>query len=248
MSDTPQPTPYVQPTNIDEYLAAFTKNSRIDGFGFDTKMHTPCPFCAAPDFHVFKITHTEQELNQERVCKECGRGMTVLTATSEDGRSKRLSFYQTSGPDQPEWLEPKMPRAHKDPVVTSAPLVVDRFVTVAHRYTHAAQGVKYAVRGIDANRSCDWCGSVHPEDLATWIRAGMRLEQADMKYGWPHKYYSAAGTQPPGAPSWIKFYTEHLQDASPADRDTIERAMGLRITFSGDDRGTVSWKHILPWE
>lgn len=38
-----------------------------------------------------------------------------------------------------------------------------------------------------------------------------------------------------------KFYTAHLQDASPADRDTIERALGLRFTFEGT---RVSWHRI----
>lgn len=242
--------PYVQPTNIDEYMRAFTDNSKVKGFGFDTTMHTPCPFCAAPDFHVFKITQTEQELDKERVCTQCGRGMTVVTSTSDSGSSKRFSFYQTSGPDQPEWLEPKMPRAHKDPVVKAASPVASNFITVAHRHIgrKPLEPIAYALRGIDSVRTCNWCGSVHPEDLAAWIRAGLKLEMADMKYGWPHKFYAVAGTTPPTAPTWLKFYTEHLLDASPADRDTIEREIGLRIVFSDDKGGTVSWHPIMPGE
>lgn len=36
-------------------------------------------------------------------------------------------------------------------------------------------------------RTCSFCGSIHPDDLAaeqTW-----RAEWADRKYGWPHKFY-----------------------------------------------------------
>lgn len=38
-------------------------------------------------------------------------------------------------------------------------------------------------------RSCSWCGSCHPTDLAAAIAAGARMHFADRKYGWPHKSY-----------------------------------------------------------
>lgn len=40
-------------------------------------------------------------------------------------------------------------------------------------------------------RTCNWCGSVHPEDLWNLVheRIGVRFEPADRKYGWPHKFY-----------------------------------------------------------
>jgi hypothetical protein len=169
-------------------------------------------------------------------------------------------------------------------------------------------------------RSCGYCGSMHPADVAAAIRAGARGHWADFKYGWPHKAYFdgianphagmlesrmgcshavpdcpatgkpcdmgeqsafrpscgcmargevATGTrngQPmvlvqdgfdqvtgkpthtwrdPGKPAGEKtdgkFYTEHLQDASPEDRETIERHLGLAFTFDGE---RVSWKPI----
>jgi hypothetical protein len=37
-----------------------------------------------------------------------------------------------------------------------------------------------------------------------------------------------------------KFYSEHLQDASPEDRETIEKHLGLAFTF--EPGGRVSWK------
>jgi hypothetical protein len=38
-------------------------------------------------------------------------------------------------------------------------------------------------------RSCGYCGSMHPADVAAAIKAGAKGEWADMKYGWPHKSY-----------------------------------------------------------
>jgi hypothetical protein len=46
---------------------------------------------------------------------------------------------------------------------------------------------------------------------------------------------------PAGEHTWGKFYTLHLQDAEPADRAVIERAMGLRFTFDGD---SVRWERF----
>jgi hypothetical protein len=36
-------------------------------------------------------------------------------------------------------------------------------------------------------RRCNYCGSIHPEDLAA--ETDWRADWADMKYGWPHKFY-----------------------------------------------------------
>lgn len=36
-------------------------------------------------------------------------------------------------------------------------------------------------------RRCNFCGSIHPEDLAA--EEGWKAQWADMKYGWPHKFY-----------------------------------------------------------
>lgn len=38
-------------------------------------------------------------------------------------------------------------------------------------------------------RGCDYCGSMHPADVAAAIRAGAQFHWADFKYGWPHKAY-----------------------------------------------------------
>lgn len=169
---------------------------------------------------------------------------------------------------------------------------------------------------------CAYCGSMHPADLVAALKAGAKLDPADWKYGWPHKYYvngipnpfqgmaesimsashavpicpntgvacaqhsgpqsfstpvcacMAAGTptkattpsgnmvrirrgyssqtgapeytwmhegEPAGPTTHGKFYTEHLQDATPEDKLFIEQAIGLHIDFvEGGKR--VTWR------
>jgi hypothetical protein len=56
-----------------------------------------------------------------------------------------------------------------------------------------------------------------------------------------HSYRTPLPTPTPASEivSHAKFYTLHLQDASAADREVIERAMGLRFVFDGD---SVRWE------
>lgn len=82
-------------------------------------------------------------------------------------------------------------------------------------------------------RTCSYCGSLHPEDLLNAIKAGgIKLDLADLKYGWPHKFYvegipnPLAGQQvkcgsnadgspmmgPAPAEAFAKFYNDHLLD------------------------------------
>ena len=139
-------------------------------------------------------------------------------------------------------------------------------------------------------RSCSYCGSMHPADVATAIRAGARGEWADRKYGWPHKAYfhdipnphvgllesRSTSSNPPqseidagkwrhvqsgynsrtGEPTYTwhevgkpasltthgKFYTVHLMDATPEDRNVIEQNLGIAFNFMDD--GRVAWKGI----
>jgi hypothetical protein len=56
-------------------------------------------------------------------------------------------------------------------------------------------------------RCCNWCGSIHPEDLAAV--GTFHADWADRKYGWPHKFYVDLPNQHPerlyatGATSWV---------------------------------------------
>lgn len=45
-----------------------------------------------------------------------------------------------------------------------------------------------APRGAQHYRTCSFCGSIHPEDLAA--EPAWRASWADRKYGWPHKFYA----------------------------------------------------------
>lgn len=38
-------------------------------------------------------------------------------------------------------------------------------------------------------RRCNYCGSMHPEDLIAALQQGAKLGGSDWKYGWPHKFY-----------------------------------------------------------
>lgn len=139
-----------------------------------------------------------------------------------------------------------------------------------------------------ALRSCDYCGSMHPADVAEAIRKGAEFHWADFKYGWPHKAYgdnipnphaglpevrsstNRAGDpnyprevreprydhrtgerledsiwyteapKPASAKTWGKFYSVHLMDATPEEREVIERHLRMRFEFTED--GRVSWR------
>lgn len=116
---------------------------------------------------------------------------------------------------------------HADDPMMKAPF------RLAEAYVDGA--VPYRVRD-DGKEHCDFCGSLSPTALVEMLKAGAGLSQADMKYGWPHKFYVERA-------SWGKFYTVHLVDATPEERDIIERAMGLHIVFDGD---RVGWRPYSP--
>jgi hypothetical protein len=99
------------PQNYQEYLWRFHQNQRVSGYGLDTTTHIPCPFCAAPDFKVFKVLAAEQAMDQSSTCDECERTLSTVVVKSEDGHSTSISLYQTGGPEQPDWLSPKIPKA-----------------------------------------------------------------------------------------------------------------------------------------
>jgi hypothetical protein len=66
----------------------------------------------------------------------------------------------------------------------------------------------------DGLRHCNYCGSLHPEDLVALVAKGATIHGSDWKYGWPHKFY-IEGTGQPGAMKW---YNDHVGDEgySPA--------------------------------
>lgn len=110
---------------------------------------------------------------------------------------------------------------------------------------------------------CGYCGSMHPSELAWVLENGAHVHWADFKYGWPHKVYvdnapnryagqleirqwgpgDKAGPEVPArSTAHAKFYTLHLQEATPEEREVIERAMGLRFAF---EAGAIRWRRYV---
>jgi hypothetical protein len=100
------PMSYEQPTSAEEYRKKFDDNQHMSGQFLETTMHMPCPFCAAPEFWVFKILEIERVLGADMKCNECHRGARALFKRDRGGVS--FEIVQVSGSAQPEWLEPKM--------------------------------------------------------------------------------------------------------------------------------------------
>lgn len=65
-------------------------------------------------------------------------------------------------------------------------------------------------------RTCSYCGSIHPEDLAKYLEAGVaKLGGSDWKYGWPHKFY-VEGIPNPKAGQMVKVSEMSCSDRSRA--------------------------------
>lgn len=51
--------------------------------------------------------------------------------------------------------------------------------------------------------TCDYCGSIHPAYALELLEAGATIELAEMKYGWPAKFYLDAPNPKAGQPCRI---------------------------------------------
>jgi len=96
------------PTTMAEFTQRFARNQYMDGFGLETTMHVPCPFCGAIGFACYRVLDVEAAMARGSTCTECGRSAKALFDRTADGVAFEL--VQTGGPDQPEWLTPKMRR------------------------------------------------------------------------------------------------------------------------------------------
>lgn len=100
-----------EPTSLDELNRRCAANSKIIGFGSATTTILPCPFCGAPEWMRFPVTagftnYAEQVKPHE--CKECGRSARLDIRSVNGGLETEI--VQCGGPDQPEWMNPKMRR------------------------------------------------------------------------------------------------------------------------------------------
>lgn len=98
------------PTSYEEYVERFHAGEKITGFGLEVTVHMPCPFCAAPDWLVYRVLNVEKAIAEGKTCTECGRTAKTLVRHGEG--SVGFEIVQTGGPDQPEWLTPKMRVVH----------------------------------------------------------------------------------------------------------------------------------------
>ncbi len=102
-----------EPKSMAEYAERFHANQTITGFGLETTMHLPCPFCAAPDFMVYRVIDAESAMVEGATCSECKRGAAIEFSVNTPS-NKQFELVQTSGDPQPDWLEPKMRRRIND--------------------------------------------------------------------------------------------------------------------------------------
>jgi hypothetical protein len=119
-------------------------------------------------------------------------------------------------------------------------------------------------------RTCSFCGSIHPEDLLNALEAGASVEEADRKYGYPHKFYidlpnsiagqevevgsvsDASGRRPTmgTAPAKVpaKFYSVHIFDdgVSPENLqrilDLLHKATGVRMEIADFEKMQMNWR------
>jgi hypothetical protein len=105
---------HVTPTSLDEWEERFYRHVLMSGGGYGQPctLHLPCPFCAAPEFLVYRLSEAEQAIRNGGVCRHCARG-TKAVAVSHPKMGQVYEMVQTCGPDTPEWMEPRMRRVEE---------------------------------------------------------------------------------------------------------------------------------------
>jgi hypothetical protein len=83
-------------------------------------------------------------------------------------------------------------------------------------------------------RTCSYCGSISPEDLAAEAR--WKAEWADMKYGWPHKFYVRLSNRHPEQ----RFITG-ATTGSPTGLTGAEWILSSEVP---DDVNTDGWRDV----
>lgn len=99
---------YKPPTNFEDYNRLCHERNVVDGYGMNVSMCLACPGCAAAGFNKYRIMHSEEDMQKEATCKECGRSFKCII-THPDENETRLEVVQTGGPDIPDWLAEKWP-------------------------------------------------------------------------------------------------------------------------------------------
>lgn len=99
----------MKPESMEQLAQLATQNMRIEGFGLDVVTVAPCPFCAEPDWMRWPVTDPRTPMEAGATCKSCHRGAKAIF-TDLPGGGVSFEFVQTSGPAQPDWMQPQMRR------------------------------------------------------------------------------------------------------------------------------------------
>src|SRR4030095_6351414 len=108
MAKGQRPEQMSDPANMDEFNTRFYASLRYTGSGVNLTCHTPCPFCAAPDFAAWPVLALEHAMTKEAVCTECGRGSRANVVRTSD--STTFTIVQTRGDDPP----PHIPKVRRE--------------------------------------------------------------------------------------------------------------------------------------
>jgi len=93
------------PETLEDYNRLFTANTGFHGFGLETEIDMPCPFCAAPHWLRTRVVATERAMKRGATCKECGRSARFVFDIDQP-TAKQFHLVQTGGPDIPAYLPP----------------------------------------------------------------------------------------------------------------------------------------------
>lgn len=89
-----------------EYERAFTKASRVEGYGMEVTQVVPCPGCCAPDYLRIRILHAHEDMQAVATCSECGLSTrSIVTPIGEHGTSIEMVLVGGGLPDDP-WMPP----------------------------------------------------------------------------------------------------------------------------------------------
>lgn len=90
-------------------------------------------------------------------------------------------------------------------------------------------------------KSCQYCGSMHPTDLANALRNGATLSWADFKYGWPHKAYVDDIPNPHAGMIESRTSTSHPTQEQIDSGEYIQIPTGRFSETTGQP--TFTWAH-----
>jgi hypothetical protein len=95
------------PPTLEDYHHRSQERSRVIGFGVETAVVLPCPFCAAPEWLTHRIVDTLSSALRPPgvVCQVCGRGMAAIFSTLADGGTC-MELVHTVGDPAPHYLPP----------------------------------------------------------------------------------------------------------------------------------------------